>query len=93
LTTQSLAGYVRQHYPILFKRIHHDGIRQECIVNELQQLGFDCENVQVLRNAMARAKKKNRNRPMNTKAIDLKNGGKTFLYMSAAQTDTEQENF
>lgn len=56
-TDQSLAGYIREHLSTIESRLKI-GIRQEVILQELQQVGYPNTKIQTFRNLLYRARKK-----------------------------------
>lgn len=56
-TDQSLAGYIREHLSTIEARLKV-GIRQEVILQELQDVGYPNTTIQTFRNLLYRARKK-----------------------------------
>jgi hypothetical protein len=56
-TDQSLAGYIREHLSSIEARLKV-GIRQEVILQELQDVGYQNTTIQTFRNLLYRARKK-----------------------------------
>lgn len=56
-TDQSLAGYIREHLSTIESRLKI-GIRQDVILQELQNVGYPNTRIQTFRNLLYRARKK-----------------------------------
>lgn len=104
-TDQSLAGYIREHLSTIEARLKV-GIRQEVILQELQDVGYPNTTIQTFRNLLYRARKKTLTEPeekekpknklvtkvekVKPKEVNVLKEKKGFAYAGTANIDPDE---